>query len=201
MRPGTRRMESRTGALHAGSTRTGSVLSPNGQTKANIRRITDLEMEALHRRSVADRVWDTLGSIAGGSWFAAFHVIWFAAWIAVNRGYVRGIKPFDPYPFNLLTMIVSLEAIFVPIAVLNSQNHMTRLADRRTHLDLQINMLAEAESTATLRLLRQIAEHLKLPVENVCAVASAPAAFLVRVWAIMSGRRGSTDGASAAGGC
>ena len=80
------------------------MLSPNGQTKANIRRIADLEMEALHRRSVADRVWDTLGSIAGGSWFgAAFHVIWSAAWIAVDRGYVRGIKPFDPYPFNLLT--------------------------------------------------------------------------------------------------
>ena len=76
-----------------------------------------------------------------------------------------------------------------------------RVADRRTHLDLQINMLAEAESTATLRLLRQVAKHLKLPAENVCAVASAPAAFRVRVWAIMSGRRGSTDGASAAGGC
>ena len=89
-------------------------------------------MKPLHRWSVADRVWDTLSSIAGGSWFAAFHVIWFAAWIAVNRGYVRGIKPFDPYPFNLLTMIVSLEVIFVTIAVLNSQNRMTRLADRRT---------------------------------------------------------------------
>ena len=177
------------------------MLSPNGQTKANIRSIADLEMEALHRRSVADRVWDTLGSIAGGSWFvAAFHVIWFAAWIAVNRGYVRGIKPFDPYPFNLLTMIVSLEAIFVTIAVLNSQNRMTRLADRRTHLDLQINMLAEAESTATLRLLRQIAKHLKLPVENVCAVASALRRSASQSGSLCRGNR-AQGAADAAGEC
>ncbi len=148
---------------------TESVPSPSrGPSRTNVQRIAELEIEALHRRSIVDRLWDTLVTIAGGSWFAAFHVIWFTAWIAVNRGYVKGFKPFDPYPFNLLTMIVSLEAIFVTIAVLNSQNRMTRLADRRMHLDLQINILAEAESTATLRLLRHIAEHLHVPSEDTC---------------------------------
>jgi uncharacterized membrane protein len=144
-----------------GSARVSGQASPT--TRANVQCIADLESEVLLRRSLVDRLWDTVVTIAGGSWFAAVHVVWFAGWIAVNRGSIRGIEPFDPYPFNLLTMVVSLEAIFVTIGVLNSQNRMTRQADRRAHLDLQINLLAEAESTATLRLLRRIAEHLDVP--------------------------------------
>ena len=66
----------------------------------------------------------------------------------------------DPFPFNLLTMLVSLEAIFLSIWILISQNQMTRQAERRAHLDLQINLLAEQESTATLRIVHDIAEHL-----------------------------------------
>ena len=63
-------------------------------------------------------------------------------------------------------MIVSLEAIFITIGVLISQNRMARQADRRAHLDLQINLLAEQESTATLRLLGHIAERLGIPTER-----------------------------------
>jgi uncharacterized membrane protein len=72
----------------------------------------------------------------------------------------RILEPFDPFPFNLLTMLVSLEAIFLSIWILISQNQMTRQAERRAHLDLQINLLAEQESTATLRIVHDIAEHL-----------------------------------------
>jgi uncharacterized membrane protein len=57
--------------------------------------------------------------------------VWFASWILVNSERVASIKPFDPYPFSLLTMIVSLEAIFLSIWILISQNQMTRQADRR----------------------------------------------------------------------
>jgi uncharacterized membrane protein len=134
--------------------------------RSNVQRIAELETEALLRRSRVDRLWDAFVTMAGGSWFALCHVAWFGGWIAVNRGLVPGIEPFDPYPFNLLTMVVSLEAIFVTIGVLNSQNRMTRQADRRAHLDLQINLLAEGESTATLRLLRHIAQHLNIPIED-----------------------------------
>src|SRR4030095_8447065 len=81
-------------------------------------------------------------------------------------GWLGGIEPFDPYPFNLLTMIVSLEAIFITIGVLISQNRMARQADRRAHLDLQINLLAEQESTAPLRLLARIAERLGIEPEH-----------------------------------
>ena len=132
--------------------------------KTNIEKIAELEAEHLNRRSMSERVGDRLVSLAGTGGFAVLHAVWFAAWIMVNLGWLRSVAPwltpFDPYPFNLLTMVVSLEAIFITIGVMISQNRMTRLADRRAHLDLQINLLAEQESTATLRLLERIAERL-----------------------------------------
>ena len=73
-----------------------------------------------------------------------------------------GIEPFDPYPFSLLTTIVSLEAIFLTLFVLISQNRMSREADRRAALDLEVNILAERESTMTLRILHDISHHLGL---------------------------------------
>jgi uncharacterized membrane protein len=96
------------------------------------------------------------------------HLVWFAGWIIINGGFIRRVKPFDPFPFSLLTMIVSLEAIFLSIWILISQNQMSRQADRREHLDLQVNLLAEQESTATLRVVNRIAQHLGLDVSD-CA--------------------------------
>jgi uncharacterized membrane protein len=69
---------------------------------------------------------------------------------------------FDPFPFPLLTTMVSLEAIFLTLCVLASQNRMTRKADMRAHLDLQVNLLAEQEMTLVLRMLKEICEHLDL---------------------------------------
>jgi uncharacterized membrane protein len=86
----------------------------------------------------------------------------FTGWIAANVGLVPGLQPFDPFPFPFLTMTVSLEAIFLALFVLASQNRLARQADRRSHLDLQIDLLAEREMTAVLRLLRDIAAHLKV---------------------------------------
>jgi hypothetical protein len=77
-----------------------------------------------------------------------------------NVGLIRGIRPFDPFPFPFLTMTVSLEAIFLALFVLASQNRLARQADKRSHLDLQINLLAKREMTAVLQLLQDIARHL-----------------------------------------
>ncbi len=92
-----------------------------------------------------------------------FHVIWFAFWILANLSLIPGIAPFDPFPFQLLTMTVSLEAIFLSLFVLASQNRLTHEADMRSNLDLQIDLLAEREMTAVLRLLQDIARHLDVP--------------------------------------
>ena len=66
----------------------------------------------------------------------------------VNVGAIESIRPFDPFPFPFLTMTVSLEAIFLALFVLASQNRLGKQADKRGHLDLQINPLAEQEMRA-----------------------------------------------------
>ena len=90
------------------------------------------------------------------------HALWFTIWVLLNAGLVPAIKPFDPFPYSFLTLVVSLEAIFLSTFVLISQNHQSRLADKRAHLDLQINMLAEQESTLMLDTLHQICDHFGL---------------------------------------
>ena len=90
------------------------------------------------------------------------HVLWFGVWVTVNAGVIRGVRPFDPFPFPFLTMTVSLEAIFLALFVLASQNRLARQSDKRSHLDLQVDLLAEREMTAVLQLLQDIARHLNV---------------------------------------
>ena len=117
----------------------------------------------LDKRSPAQRVSDAVTRALGSASFGILHLVWFAAWIVMNTYRPFGVKAFDPYPFGLLTMLVSLEAIFLTIMVLISQNRMTMQADRRAHLDLQVNLLAEQEGTAMLRMLERITVHLGCP--------------------------------------
>ncbi len=124
----------------------------------NIRLIARLENAALHDRPAAAVISDKIARFAGSGTFIVLHLVWFGLWIIVNLGHVLGLRPFDPYPFTFLTMVVSLEAIFLSIFVLIAQNHMSHLADRRAHLDLQINLLAEQENTIMLRMLRRLCE-------------------------------------------
>lgn len=136
-----------------------SGLPPSG-LPPNIQRVAKLEEEQLRARTISERIAAAVTRAAGTATFAIAHLVWFSVWIFVNGKWAHRIEPFDPFPFNLLTMLVSLEAIFLSIWILISQNQMTRQAERRAHLDLQINLLAEQESTATLRIVHDIAEHL-----------------------------------------
>jgi uncharacterized membrane protein len=120
--------------------------------RKNIRAIADLEERALHQRGTASRVSDAISRATGSAPFALFHILGFTVWFVLNTRLVPGIEPVDPYPFNFLTLVVSLEAIFLSVFVLMSQNRLTRQAEMRTHLDLQVNMLAEQELTAILRM-------------------------------------------------
>ena len=138
----------------AGGSARGSTLDENVQA------IKRWENAILLARSQAERVSDWIACTAGKGPVLLFHVIWFGAWITVNEGAIRSIRPFDPFPFPFLTMTVSLEAIFLALFVLASQNRLARQADKRSHLDLQIDLLAEREMTAVLQLLQDIAQHL-----------------------------------------
>ena len=126
----------------------------------NVQAIERWEKTILLARSTAERFSDWIACTAGSGSVLVLHVVWFGAWIIVNAGAVGGIRPFDPFPFPFLTMTVSLEAIFLALFVLASQNRLTRQADKRSHLDLQIDLLAEREMTAVLQLLQDIAQHL-----------------------------------------
>lgn len=111
--------------------------------------MVELAQEAKNDRTAVDRVTDTVARVAGSTSFIVFHAVWFAGWIMVNTTRIA----FDPYPYSLLNVVVALEAVFLTSVVLITQNHMTRLADRRAQLDLQVNLLAEQELTAMLHML------------------------------------------------
>ncbi len=127
----------------------------------NIEAIAALEREALHDRSVMARWTDAVTSAAGTVAFLAGHAVWFGAWIAFN---VTREPAFDPYPFNLLMLITTFEAIVLTSIVLMTQNRMTRLADKRAHLDLQVNLLAEQELTAMLQMLHALCQRVGVEV-------------------------------------
>ena len=126
----------------------------------NVQTIKRWERTILLARSKAEQVSDWIACTAGSGPVLVLHVAWFGAWVTVNVGAIRVIRPFDPFPFPFLTMTVSLEAIFLALFVLASQNRLARQADKRSHLDLQIDLLAEREMTAVLQLLQDIASHL-----------------------------------------
>jgi uncharacterized membrane protein len=140
----------------------------------NIETIVRLEEAALHQRTTRDRFADRVAAMVGTIAFAAFHVGWFGLWALVNSGVVPIVRPFDPFPFPLLTMLVSMEGVLLATFVLIKQNRMGARADRRAHLDLQINLLTEREVTRLLQVTERMAE--QLGVEH----GSVPAAELSR---------------------
>lgn len=134
---------------------------PTHVAEENIRAVARIQREAEQRRTFAQRVSDHVSSFASRESTVVWHFVWFAIWIAANVRLLP-LRPFDPFPFSLLTTMVSLEAIFLTLFVLASQNRLTQEADRRAHLDLQVNLLAEQEMTVVLQMLKEICEHLEL---------------------------------------
>lgn len=126
--------------------------------KDNINTIVRLEQEALRDRTFSDRLSDVIANFVGSIPFVLVHVAWFGAWVALNAGIWR----FDPYPFALLCMLVSLEGVLLSTFVLIKQNRMSQRADHRNHLDLQINLLTEKEVTKILQLQRLICRRLDI---------------------------------------
>ena len=131
-----------------------------GPINENIETIARIEKRFLEKRSVADKITDAIATFSGSMKFVVLHAAGFLLYILWNLGLVSHLRPFDPYPFMLLSMVVSLEAIFLSTFVLVKQNRMSQRADQRASLDLQINLLAEREMTVVLQMLRAIGEKL-----------------------------------------
>jgi uncharacterized membrane protein len=137
-------------------------LSQDEIIRRNIAALADMQRRDDERRTRTDRVADAVTRFSGSMAFVYLHVAWFGLWIALNEGLLEsfGLRPFDEFPFGLLTMIVSLEAIFLATFVLISQNRMTRASEKRAELELQVNMLAEQKAAKTLEMLDQLTRQL-----------------------------------------
>jgi uncharacterized membrane protein len=136
------------------------TFKPDGPLERNVKAIAKFEQEKRQRRTLSDRIGDAIADFAGRMVFVIINLVWYVAWIVINAGLIPGIEPFDPYPFTFLTLCVSLEAIFLSIFVLMNQNRSARLADLRTQISLQLDMLEEEENTRILELLLAVVDHL-----------------------------------------
>lgn len=129
----------------------------------NIRTLIRLRLQAANKRNLQDRIADGITSFSGHIVFVYVHIVWFGAWIVLNTGRI-GVHPFDPFPYGLLTMVVSLEAIFLSTFVLISQNRLSEESEYRTNLNLQIALLTEHEVTRVLQMLDAIQD--KMGIDN-----------------------------------
>lgn len=125
----------------------------------NIRTILKLRWRATRERKVQDRIADAITDFSGHLAFVYIHIVWFGSWVLLNMG-LFGMKPFDPFPYGLLTMLVSLEAIFLSTFVLISQNRISAESESRANLSLQIGLLTEHEVTRVLQMLDVIQDRM-----------------------------------------
>ncbi len=121
-----------------------------------------LPQQSLRERSAGQRISDVLVGTMGRLGFVVAHLVVMLAWFLVNLGLLPGVPPFDPFPFGILTLIVSAEGVLLALLILISQNRMSRQSDLRAHFNLQISLLAEKESTRILQTLEKIGERLEV---------------------------------------
>ncbi len=124
------------------------------------------------------RASDVIATVAASQAFTLTHLTWFAGWILLNTLAAAGLLPralgFDGYPFGLLTLIVSLEAIFLSIFVLVSQNRQSDRDRIRTDLDYQVNVKAHVEIMGIVERLDRIEQALTATPPPAAAAAPDP---------------------------
>lgn len=125
----------------------------NEQTKPFYK---SLEAKSLRSRSILTNISDGLTAITGTPLFLICNITFFGVWLIMNTNILPNVVPFDPFPFGLLTTIVSLEAIFLSIFVLISQNRSAYIGTIREEVNLRLNLIEEEEITKILEVLGQI---------------------------------------------
>jgi uncharacterized membrane protein len=143
--------------------RNAATANTNDVTQKNIETIAALEKAAYKRRTRGEALADRFSAIVGSFPFIIGQALVLLAWMQLNV--MSQVHHWDPYPFILLNLALSFQAAFASPIIMMSQNRQGRLAAQRNQLDLQINLLAEQESTETLRLLRRLCQHAGLELE------------------------------------
>ena len=132
--------------------------------RRRLKAIQGFQAKHYKKRTAFQKIADRIVTFSGSFAFLIINVLAFAIWILWNSK-LLGIKPFDPFPFVLLTTIVSLEAIILAIFVLISQNRQSRISDLRQEVDLQINLIAEEEITKMIHLIAGLYKAMNVNVE------------------------------------
>ncbi len=135
-------------------------------TLYNIDAIAKLEHDALGRRTLTERASDIITKLVGNVGFLVAQLLLISGWCLANLHVIPGLKPFDPFPFGVLALVVSSESVFLTIFVLISQSRMARQSERRSHLDLQVGMLSEQELTTILQMLQKLCQHMGVNVDS-----------------------------------
>jgi uncharacterized membrane protein len=135
---------------------------PQNHVQSHIDLIAQHEQDFLSQRRLSERIGDRIAMMAGSLSFVAVHLLLFVVWITLNALPLPHVHPFDPPPFSLFATIVGLEAILLASFLLMRQTRVSRRAEERDHLMLQLLLLTEKEITAVLSLERQIAKRLGL---------------------------------------
>ncbi len=120
---------------------------------AHKRVIRTIKAKANARRTLTERLADAMTSAFGTMAFLLINATFFAVWILINTDLVPSVPPFDPFPFIMLTTIVSLEAIVLAVFVLISQNRSMKVDDLREEIHLQVDLIANKEITKIMRML------------------------------------------------
>ena len=126
------------------------------------RKLNAFRAQAAKSRSLPVRLADKLTTGIGSVPFLMFHVFLFTIWITFNLHLLSAAQPFDPFPFGLLTLIMTLEQSLLTIFIIISQNRASDTADLRNEMDLQINIIAEEEISKVIHMLRLIGEKLEI---------------------------------------
>ena len=135
-------------------------------TEKNIESILKLEKDDERELSAFHRVSHMVGWFVGTIYFVLFQCVFVLLWIALNTRLLGNGPAFDPHPFPLLSTVLALEAVLLTSFVLIRQNAMDLRSERRNHLDLQANLLAEKEATSILKILREVADHFDIDVRE-----------------------------------
>jgi uncharacterized membrane protein len=150
-------------------------------TRRNVDRILALEAADQEKATTAQRVANAVSAFAGSMKFVWINALLVTSWVVFNLA-VPEPRRLDPFPFSLLTLVLSVEAIFLAIFILINQNRGAEVSEKRSHLDLQLNLLSEQENTKMLMMLEQIghavgAEMGSEPEARVLAQATQPEAL------------------------
>lgn len=117
-----------------------------------------MKAKADAKRTPMERMADWMTSKFGSTTFLLLNVALFIGWTVINTNQIKAIPAFDPFPFMLLTTIVSLEAIILAIFVLISQNRTAKVDDLREETHLQLNLISEREVTKIIKMMALLLE-------------------------------------------